>query len=148
MKLSRLYDHAKRELELIDYHENSFDEYGRMIYDSIMETVELVSGQGHSGGSLRLVVQYLTKLLEFQPLSPLEGTADEWSEPKEGISINLRCSRVMWFRNEGKYYDSEGIRFYRIDDNGEKEYFWRTPLSFVEITFPYSPYTIEKEEPK
>lgn len=102
----------------------------------IIEMVKLFSEEGHSGFSAAYATGILEKLLRFEPLKPLTGEADEWTELDYGpemIAQNKRCSHVFK-RADGTAYDSEG-RIFRYPDGScviRKG-------SAVDITFPYTP---------
>lgn len=73
-----LIDYAESELERIPK-----DKYGtqEIINQNILDLVKLFSSQGHSGLSGRYVINALSRLLEYKPLNPLTGEADEWGDP-------------------------------------------------------------------
>lgn len=78
----------------------------------------------------------LTKLLDFQLLTPLTGGDEEWNEVADGVFQNKRCSHVFKQadRFDGKPYDIDG-RIFR-EPNG---CCYQNGESFVVIEFPYTP---------
>lgn len=99
----------------------------------------MFSEQGHSGFSASYAINILEKLLRFEPITPLTGNDDEWTEldyDKDTKYQNKRYSRV--FKDaDGKAYDSEGKIF---SDNGGKSWY-QSKDSRVYIDFPYVPKT-------
>lgn len=130
--MSRLVDHAKRELERLG-NGPDFDEH-------ILEMVGTFAGAGHSGFSAAYAIEVITKLLKFEPLSPLTGEESEWESMVEGISLNKRCSRVFKKVNANympaEVYDSQGKVF--LDKDGLA---YTSNESLTSITFPYTPHT-------
>jgi len=130
--MSRLVDHAKRELEILG-NGPDFDEH-------ILEMVGTFAGAGHSGFSAAYAIEVITKLLKFEPLSPLTGEESEWESMVEGISLNKRCSRVFKKVNANymptEVYDSQGKVF--LDKDGLA---YTSNESLTSITFPYTPHT-------
>ena len=146
-----LINHAKREFALL----NSVDEYNRMIEDCVLEVIEKVANQGHSGLSIEIFKNVLDTLLSYKPLTALTGEDDEWmnvNEEEEYILYqNIRASNVFkHVYKDGRIecYNIDGIVWYtmEVDEKGEeyKSYFTniksRTP-----VEFPYYPTTEYKE---
>lgn len=130
--MSRLVDHAKKELEILG-NGPDFDEH-------ILEMVGTFAGAGHSGFSAAYAIEVITKLLKFEPLSPLTGEEGEWESMVDGISLNKRCSRVFKKVNANymptEVYDSQGKVF--LDKDGLA---YTSNESLTSITFPYTPHT-------
>ncbi len=133
--MGNLAEHAKRELALINAGDGEL--YGGMLVDAVVEIVEAFGNQGHSGMSASIVVSFLEKLLRFEPLSPLQGTENEWIEvesaDEKGFLLqNNRCSHV--FKNQDGAYDIDGRIFREPDGNC-----YTSCDSRVPIVFPYIP---------
>ncbi len=127
--------HAEEELKRIGAFSEEGDFYGGMTGEAVMELVKVFADQGHSGMSAGLVRSLFTKAADFQPLSPLQGTEDEWKEPYsyDGTRQNKRCSHVFMDAN-GRAYDIEGKIF--REPSG---ICYTSGGSVVDITFPYIP---------
>ena len=155
-----LKEFAKRELELAGY----FDEdamYGGMLGDAIMKMIDVFAEEGHSGMSASIAINVFGRVARFEPLSPLTGEDDEWTdissdsfaafpitEPDdEALDIidainstkaikrlwqNKRCSHV--FKDENGAYDSQG-RIFREPSGA----CFTSKESRVPVTFPYTP---------
>lgn len=93
--MSDLINHAKRELELINAFSEKGDFYGGETGKAVMELIEMFSKQGHSGGSAPTVISLFSKLANFKPLTPVQGTDDEWNEIGEDLYQNNRYSAVF-----------------------------------------------------
>lgn len=125
-----LLAHAERELPPADG-----DEMQAEMNRALREIVFVFGSQGHSGFSAGYAADALEKLLRFEPLRPLTGEPDEWTEVGTGLWQNRRCSRV--FKDaDGRAYDIDG-RVFR-EPNG---CCYTSADSRVYVTFPYRPKT-------
>lgn len=106
--------------------------YGGMLGNAVMELVEKFSEQGHSGMSASIAVQAFERLARYEPLGPLTGADDEWTEVSEGVFQNRRCSHV--FKENGEAYDIYG-RIFREPSGA----CFTNRDSRVPVTFPYTP---------
>ena len=129
--MSNLVNHAKHELEIIGMM-NSSDEMNAAMANHIVKMVEIFAEEGHSGSSAAYAWALLKKLLAFEPLAPLQGTDDEWTEVMPDRFRNRRCSHV--FKVNGEAYDTNG-KIFRDPDGST----WINGDSRVPITFPYIP---------
>ena len=117
-----LVQHAETELDVI--LKKCTDEDGRkiqkVINEDILALVKVFAGQGHSGTSAGYAIEIAQKLMRYQPLTPLTGADDEWSDvrelsgPEGPYQQNLRRSSV--FRDKRpdgtwRVYDIDGIKF-------------------------------------
>lgn len=145
---------AENELDLIGMTEDG-DEMNAAMRKHILHMVKEFADEGHSGFSANYALGCLTKLLKFEPLSPLTGEDDEWNEIAEDQTIggklwqNRRCGRV--FKDASGAYDVDGKVFWewrtREDGTRTKDYFTSRD-SRTEVTFPYVPTTVyEEREP-
>lgn len=107
----------------------------KLINNQILDIVKMFSEQGHSGFSASYAISLLSKLLKYQPLTPLTGEDDEWTKLDYTPDIcyqNKRCSSV--FKDEdGKAYNIDAKVF--SDDNGHTWYTGKDSKEY--ITFPY-----------
>lgn len=141
--MSKLLEHARRELALAnlpatDKDVSASDAMAQMIADDVLELIETLAKQGHSGGSVRVCLDLFNTLACYEPLSPLTGAPEEWHEVDLDTRLlqNIRCSRVFKEVATGRAYDIHGIIFKDKDGccyAGEG--------SAVEVTFPYTPVT-------
>ena len=148
--MSNLLFHAKNELDAIGMGENSSD-INVSMRNHILNMVTEFSKEGHSGFSAGYALALLSKLLKFEPLSPLTGEDSEWVDVAEvsGYPLyqNKREGRV--FKENGVAYDTSGIVFYDIihdEDGGDYKSYFTNGNSRVNVTFPYTPTTIYKEQ--
>ena len=72
-----LTEHAKMELEVAGLFDKDSD-YGGMTGEAVMELIEVFGEQGHSGMSASLTRNIFNKLADYKPLTPIQGTDDEW----------------------------------------------------------------------
>lgn len=127
------------------------DEMDQDMRKCVLDIIDIFSEQGHSGFSAALCTNLVTKLMKFEPLTPITGEDDEWMEVGPNMFQNKRCSHV--FKDaDGKAYDSEGIIFYDIlkneDDGSEFKSYYTSSNSRVFIEFPYTPTKIYVERPE
>lgn len=94
-------DWAKREVEIACKKENpngkegEFD-YGCACYESALKAFKSLCDDDHSGFSIKMTQAILTRLLDGQPLTPIEDTEDIWdvcSCPEDGPKV-YQCKRM------------------------------------------------------
>ena len=82
--MSTLLEFARAEMRAAGLYDTDAD-YGGAIPVAVEEIVEVFAEQGHSGASASIVTSLLGKLLRFEPLCPLTGADDEWTEVSDGL---------------------------------------------------------------
>ncbi len=134
---SNLEKHAEEELKRSGAFSEEDDFYGGMTGKAVMELVKTFAEQNHSGMSAAIVIQLFSKVAAYEPLSPLQGTEDEWEEGylNDGMKQNKRCSHVF-MNKDGKAYDIQGKVFREPDGTC-----YTSSDSLVFIEFPYTPKT-------
>lgn len=138
--MSNLKEHALREFKALGY-KSIEDEEGpnQWIQENVLELLEVFSNQGHSGFSAPYCINLFTKLAGFEPLCPLTGEDEEWSNVSEASGHpkwqNKRCSHVFK-KADGQAYDIYGIVF--REPSGSC---YTNGKSHVDVTFPYTPKT-------
>lgn len=99
--MNNVLDWAKREVKIACKKENpnrkegEFD-YGCACYESAIKAFESLCEDGHSGFSIKMTQAILVRLLDGQPLTPIEDTDDVWnkcSRPKDGPEV-YQCKRM------------------------------------------------------
>ena len=139
-----MMEFAKKELDIIGLTEEN--ETNAKMRKHILFMVNTFAEENHSGFSAAYSAQILEKLLRFEPLSPLQGTDDEWVYMRDMNSTdsdlyqNTRCSHV--FKENNDAYDIDGIIFIEhfIDSDGvENTYAFTNKDSRVSVVFPYTP---------
>jgi len=97
-----LVTYAKKELGLAGLFDKDAD-YGGMIGESVLELINIFSHQGHSGGSAEAVTDLFTKLMKYEPLTPLTYEPDEWWDMSE------RSGAPLWQNNRNfKIFSTDG----------------------------------------
>ncbi len=123
------------------------DESQESICQDMIQVIELIDGQDHSGFSIQYLITHLPPLLKQEPLTPLTGEADEWMQFQDDLYMNKRCHRVVKYGENEPSYDTEGVVYYEktIDSDGKESrtYFIEKPTT--PITFPYTPTTVYVE---
>ena len=138
--MSNLTSFARNELQIAGLFDEDSD-YGGMLGDAVMRMVEQFAEEGHSGFSASQAIKIFQRVASFEPLTPLTGEDDEWTEVADGLLQNRRCSHV--FKENGEAYDSEG-RIFREPDG----VCFTSGDSRVPITFPYTPTRTYVDVPK
>ena len=133
--MSNLEKYAESELRRAGLYDKDSD-YGGMLAEATMKLIKVFADEGHSGFSAGMAVSLFEKLARFEPLSPLTGEDDEWTEVGDGVFQNKRCCHVFKNINEnnGQAYDIEGKIFREPDGSC-----FTSRESRVLVTFPYTP---------
>jgi len=123
------------------------DDIQESICQNMIDVIELVAGQGHSGSSIQYLVKNLTLLLENEPILPLTGEPDEWVKVHDTLYMNKRCGRVIKYGENEPAYDVDGVVHYEktIDSDGKESRIGFTKTPTTPITFPYTPTTVYVE---
>jgi len=116
-----LIEHAKMELEIAGLFDKKGDFYEGATGKSVMELIELFSKQGHSGMSAPMVASLFHKLANYEPLQPITGRDEEWSDVSnlgdgKPWYQNKRCSALFKDGKDGKPYYIDAI--IKRDQNG------------------------------
>lgn len=80
-----LLDWAREEVKIACKKENPNREegewdYGCACYESALKAFESLCSDGHSGFSIKMTQGILNRLLDGQPLTPIEDAEDNWNE--------------------------------------------------------------------
>ena len=139
---------VKEKSEFIEFVEREFDileeqtsEETKNLFGELRKSCiamcELYEEQGKVGGwKSKSILRLFAKLAAYLPLTPLQGTDDEWIEVDgdrvDDVKwINKRCPRVYKTRS-GEAFDLQGIVF-----SYDGSTWFRTKDSDVLIEFPY-----------
>lgn len=97
-----MLDWARKEVEIACKKENpdrkdgEFD-YGCVCYESALKAFESLCGDGHSGFSIKMAQSILNRLIDGQPLTPIEDTDDVWNvctwSDSDGSKV-YQCTRM------------------------------------------------------
>jgi hypothetical protein len=148
-----LLSHAEYELDLIGMKDGSDDDMNIAMRKHILHMIEEFSEEGHSGFSAQYAISILSKLLKYEPLTPLTGDDSEWVDVSEmnGNTLyqNKRSGRV--FKDNDGAYDIEGKVYwdwFTDEETGEKyKSYYTGRESRVPVEFPYVPTTVYEETP-
>lgn len=128
--MSDLMDWAKDELKLWNTGEDAF---GEMMSSDVLEALEVLCSQGHSGMSAPIVMRMIQRLWSWKPLIPLTGEDSEWNEVGGGQYQNKRCPSVFKDGETGKAHYLDGRIF--VEPDGIT---FTCSLSSVDIDFPFT----------
>ena len=153
--MSDMLDWAKREVEIAckkenpDRKEGEFD-YGCACYESALKAFESLCGDEHSGFSIKMTQSILNRLIDGQPLTPIEDTDDIWkkySRPEDGPEV-YQCKRMsslfkdVYADGTIKYSDVDRSYHISIHDPNDTYYSGLVRAIIDEmfpITMPYMP---------
>lgn len=146
---------AKKEVELACKHENpdrkegEFD-YGCACYESALKAFNSLCDDGHSGFSIKMTQAILNRLIDRQPLTPIEDMDDAWnicSRPKDDPEV-YQCKRMSsLFKNvytDGTVEYHDNNLYYCVDINNPNVTYSsglvrRIINEMYPITMPYMP---------
>ena len=149
-----LLDWAKREVELACKRENperkegEFD-YGCNCYESALKAFKSLCEDEHSGFSIKMTQSIFNRLINVQPLTPIEDTDDIWNKISDDDGYtSYQCKRMYsLFKDvyaDGTVKYSDNNYCYCVDINDPHcTYTWKTASQIIEemfpITMPYMP---------
>ena len=150
-----MLDWAKREVEIACRKENPNRkegewDYGCACYESALKAFDSLCGDGHSGFSIKMTQQILNRMIDGQPLTPIEDTDDIWEEcpwSKNGEK-RYQCERMSsLFKTvypDGTVHYSDVDRYIMVDLSNPGST-WHSGLvdhimeEIFPITMPYMP---------
>ena len=147
---------ARKEVEIACKKENpdrkdgEFD-YGCVCYESALKAFESLCGDGHSGYSIKMTQSILNRLIDGQPLTPIEDIDDVWNECSWSDRDNpkiYQCKRMpSLFKRiypDGTFKYTDNDRSYCVNINNPcNTYGWGLSGRIIDemfpITMPYMP---------
>ena len=148
---------AKREVEIAckqergDRSKYEFD-YGCACYESALKAFESLLGDGHSGMSIGYTKHILNRLIDGNPLTPIEDTPDIWNDcTRYEYEIGYSTQQCKRMSSLFKYvYDDGTIKYQDINRfvctyKDEPGITWHSVLTDkildekFPITMPYMP---------
>lgn len=92
---SNICKHAIRELKLAGYIPNG-NEPANWMYQQVLEAVAVFASHGNSGSSAPFEINFVQKICNWDILSPLRFTNDEWHQiSSDGTCQNIRKGNVF-----------------------------------------------------
>ena len=149
------YERQEREVESACEKENpnkkdgEFD-YGCACYESALKAFKSLCNDGHSGFSIKMTQEILNRLINGQPLTPIEDTDDIWYERhnyKDDPKL-YQCKRMSsLFKDvyaDGTVEYSDNNRLYCVNINNPNDTYYsglvrRIVDKMFPITMPYMP---------
>ncbi|MBO6131070.1 MAG: hypothetical protein J6P28_03780 [Treponema sp.] len=131
-----------------DWNGTDFD-YGCGCYQSALKAYKSLCEDGHSNNSFAITRGILIRLMNGQPLTPIEDTEDTWSEInfKKEDYTEYQCSRMsslfkkVYKDGTVKYHDVERAVAYDTSGNGYIGSVTNIIDDMFPITMPYYPPT-------
>lgn len=110
--MSNLTEHAKLELRLAGMYDEDVDYGEGAIAKCVMELIEVLSSQEHSGGSHAMTMAIFDKLSRFENLTPISSDPSEWN------CVSDMCDHETWQnQRRGTTFSLDGGQtWYDIDD--------------------------------
>ena len=149
-----MLDWAKKEVEIACKRENPDRkdgewDYGCACYESALKAYESLCNDGHSGYSFGLTKNILIRLMDGNPLTPIEDTEDIWNicHTDEDGTTTYQCSRKSALfkkvHKDGTVDYSDVDRFYCKDIETGSTYSSGLVTKVINemcpITMPYMP---------
>lgn len=107
---SNICKYAIRELKLAGYTPNG-NEPANWMYQQVIEAVAVFASHGNSGGSAPFEINLVQKLCNWDIISPLRFTNDEWQQiSADGTCQNIRKCNVFKEPNGDINYGSAFIK--------------------------------------
>lgn len=126
-----MMEYAKKEMALAGYSGDN----KRRLQLCIYQLIQTFESQGHRNFETSFIVDIFQKLAQFQPISPLLGTDEEWIAYDKNTLQNVRCHTVFKKIDTGRAYDTN---VYVARDAEGRCY--STEVEYP-VTFPYMPHT-------
>ena len=151
-----MYEWAKKEVEIACKKENperkdgEFD-YGCTCYQSALKAFKSLCDDGHSGMSISITKNILNRLIDGNPLTPIEDTEDIWrveSYRNDELDFtSYQCSRMFslfkYVYDDGRIEYSDNDSFVCCTTDGgtyHYRFIEKIATEYVgKITMPYSP---------
>jgi hypothetical protein len=142
--MSNLVKHAEKELDLLGLTDS--DEYNASMRKHVLHMVKEFADEGHSGFSAIYAISVLTKLLKYEPLTPLTGEDSEWTD----VASHADETTIHWQNNrhgsvfkdaDGSCYDIDGKVFWDWAKDGDGKPYKCHYTCFESrtiVTFPYN----------
>jgi len=117
-------------------------DYGCACYESALKAFLSLTGDGHSGFSVKATKHILNRLIDGKPLTPIEDTPDVWSEitGQEGEKIIYQCKRMSslfkYVYTDGTVKYSDNNFYYCIDVDEGYSYSSGIAGRVIEEMFP------------
>ena len=149
---------AKREVEIAckkenpDRQEDEFD-YGCACYESALKAYASLLEDGHSGMSIWVTKHILNRLIDGQPLTPIEDTPDVWDEGHHRKDYtSYQCERYSALFK--RVYDDGRVEYEDIDachcvdvDNPDASYYGGLASVIYRVMYPITmPYMPSKPD--
>ena len=155
--MSDKLDWAEREVAIACGKENSIKkdrefDYDCALYKSALKAFKSLCDDGHSGLIMKITQSILNRLINGQPLTPIEDTDDIWYERhhcKDGHKL-YQCKRMSsLFKDvyaDGTVEYSDNNRLYCVNINNTNDTYYsglvrRIVDKMFPITMPYMPGT-------
>lgn len=106
---SNLIRHAERELRLAGMYDADADYGGGAIAECVLELIEVLARQEHSGGSVGMVLTIFGRLAQFRPLTPNDHRAYQDVSELSGYPLLQDTRDSRWFSKDG------GQHWYNVD---------------------------------
>lgn len=146
---SNYFKHAMEEFKwagFLDKNGEFEDDMQKEICNHVLDLLEVFSRGGHSGTTAPYAISMFKKLANFNSLSPITDTEEEWNlvtedESQGKLYQHKRCSHV--FKDKDGAHDIYGKIFWHwAEYEGEDEPYassYTNIESRVPVEFPYTP---------
>jgi hypothetical protein len=141
---SNLYQHAKKELELVGYDFSSDEKtMDNLMRDNILDLLRVFYKQEHSELTANYIIDVFRRLARFQPLKPVTDEEEEWVEVAENLYQHKRLAGLFKNGETGRshyldaiiFVDQDGITFTSNNIEGISSSQYVKSFPFVPKTF-------------
>jgi len=112
-KYPKILKHGYNELKLADYlHTN--DEYNYAIGKAVLQLLNVIGKQQHSGMSINIVKTLFNKLSDWQNITPLKRNRKEWYDVSQ---VSNLPKNTIWQnkRNPACFSNNQGKTFFNVN---------------------------------
>lgn len=109
--MSKLVEHAKRELEIAGIKGNDYD---NQIAKDVLELIEVFAKQGHSGFSAFATLETFNLLANFKNIKPLTNNPEEWVD----VTSYGNGEKLYQSKRNSACFSDDGLKtYYCIDES-------------------------------
>lgn len=125
-----LSSHAEYELKKAGLFDEDSD-YGGMIGEAVLELIQIMSKQGHSGFSAQWVRELFNKLSNYETLTPITENSDEWTDVAEYECGEEKETLWQSKRNPAIFSKDGGKTWYHVDGKTLEEGIKKALTAFI-----------------
>ena len=115
-----LTDHAQEELKIAGLFDKDSD-YEGMIGEAVLELIQTMAKQGHSGFSAGMVRELFNKLSNYETLTPITENPDEWMDVNDYCK-DIEKGTLYQSKRNPAIFSKDGLKtWYHVDGKSLEE---------------------------